>query len=94
VVDSLLIQPNKQVLLHIHEDSTSATIGFQSSIHVQRISGDEYSSLRQSALTLGDKVKALCRRNSVRDKKPLSMYAVILVCLMDLMGQCIRLECM
>jgi len=45
VVDSSLIQQNKQVVVHIHEDSTSTAIGIQSSIRVQHISGDDYSSL-------------------------------------------------
>jgi len=32
VVDSSLIQQNKQVLLHVYEDSMSTTVGIQSSI--------------------------------------------------------------
>jgi len=55
--------------MQIREQSDSAVIGIQSSIRIQHISGVEYSSLRQTALKLGQEIKSLHGNNSVRDKK-------------------------
>jgi len=69
VIDSSLIDHNQQVVLQIREKNDSAVIGLQSSIQIQHINGVEYSSLKQSALKLGQEIKSLHGNNCVRDKK-------------------------
>jgi len=45
VVDSSFIEKDKQVLLHVQEQSASLVIGVQSTIRIQRFSGSKYSPL-------------------------------------------------
>jgi len=94
VIDSSLIERNQQVVMQICEQSDSAVIGLQSSIRIQHISGVEYSSLRQTALKLGQEIKSLHGNNSVRDKKHHLICALRLDCHLVLMDQCMLLGCM
>ena len=68
VIDSCFIENNQQVVIQIRESSESPVIGCQSSIRVQRVSGVEYSRVRQFALRLGERVCSLQGKSSVRDK--------------------------
>jgi len=68
VIDSQFIENNQQVVMQIRDHSELPVIGCQSSIRVQRVSGLEYSSVKQFALHLGQKVCSLKGKNSVRDK--------------------------
>jgi len=68
VVDSCLIESNKQVLINVANNSNLDNIVVKSTIHIHHISGNEYTSLRRNALRFGEKIAQLHGYNSVHDK--------------------------
>jgi len=68
VVDSSLIENNKQVLINVEDNSNLDDIIVKSTICIHHISGNEYTSLRRKALNFGKKIAQLRGYNSVCDK--------------------------
>ena len=65
VVDSSLIENDKQVLINVEDNCNSDDINVKSTIHIHHISGKEYTSLRRKALNFGKKIAQLHGYNSV-----------------------------
>jgi len=94
VIDTSLISTNSQVLISVKEQNICDDIAENSSIHIHHISGMEYSCLRQKALNLGARVVLLHGHSSVWDKKTKESVSMQFGFHMDLMAQCILLDCM